>query len=145
MMKFRVAIVLALMVVFAAGAAAGWAYGRREGLSRSHRPPPRTEDMQRRVVEGLRRDLELTPDQWTKMEPIINETWGKISELQKATGRQVREMIRAQHLRFKEFLTEAQWTKLQELEARRSKRHGGGTNSPGLFPGGKPPGPSRQE
>jgi len=147
-MKFRLAIVLALVVVFTAGAAAGWAYGRREGLSRSQRTPPRPEDMQRRVIEGLQRDLELTPEQLAKIEPIINETWGKIGELQKGTGRQIREMVRAQHQRFKEFLTETQWAKLQEIEARRSKRHGdrgggggggGGGGSPGAGAAGAEP------
>ena len=138
-MKFRIAIVLSLTVVFFAGAAAGWAYGRKENSSRAQHPPPRQEDMQKRVVEGLQRDLELSPEQIAKMEPIIVETWSKIGELQKTTGRQIREMVRSQHLRFKEFLSDTQWAKLQELDARRSKRHGGGTNGPGSFPGGRPP------
>jgi len=138
-MKSRFAILVALVVVFFSGAAAGWAYGRREGMARSQRPPPRPEDMQQRIIDGLQRDLALTPEQRTKLEPIVKETWGKVSEVQKATGRQIRDMFRAQHQLFKEFLTEAQWVKLQEVEARRWHRHGGGTNGPSSRPDGPPP------
>lgn len=137
-MKSRFAILLALVVVFFSGATAGWAYGRREGMTRSQRPPPRPEDMQKRILEGLQRDLDLNPEQRAKIEPIVQETWSKVSEVQKNTGRQIREMFRMQHAQFKEFLTEAQWVKLQEVEARRWHRHGG-TNSPASHSGGPPP------
>lgn len=146
-LKSRTAIVLALALVFASGAVAGWSYGRREVLSRNQqRTPPRPEDMQRRVLADMQRDLQLTPEQQAQVEPIVRETWEKVSEVQRATGRQVREMFKAQHQRLKPLLTDAQWTKLQEIDARRARRHGGGqgtnapssTNQPPLPP---PPGP----
>ena len=143
-MKSRGAILFALLAVFTAGAAAGWAYGRQDGLKRSQRPPWKPADMPGRVISGMEKDLELTAEQRQKMEPIVRETWTKIEETQKACSRQIREMVRAQHQQFKEFLTEPQWTKLQELEARRGRRRGGGTNGPGSsggFPGARPPGP----
>jgi len=143
-MKSRVAILFALLAVFTAGAAAGWAYGRQEGLKRSQRPPGKPADMPGRVISWMEKDLQLTAEQRQKMEPIVRETWTKIEETQKVCSRQIHEMVRAQHLQFKEFLTDPQWIKLQEMEARRGRRRGGGTNSPnasGGLPSGHPPGP----
>ena len=139
-MKSRLAILLALVVVFAAGAASGWAYGQRDGRTRAMRPP-RPEDMQKRALDGLQRDLVLTPEQVAKIQPIVTETVAKISELHRSNGRQMKETVKAQNLRIKEFLTETQWTKLQELETHRWKRPSGGTNSPpdGMRPPGPPP------
>ena len=137
-MKTRLGILLALLVVFAAGAASGWAYGQRAGRTRAMRPPP-PDDMQKHVVDSLRKDLTLTAEQVAKVEPIVRDTVAKISELRRTSGREMREAIKAQHLRFKEFLTDAQWTKLQEVEANRWKRHGGGTN--GAADGMRPHGP----
>lgn len=142
-MKSRVTILLALVVVFCAGATSGWAYGRRDAAKqRTQRPPWRPDDMQQRVLDGMQRDLDLTLEQRVKMEPILKETWSKIGELQKANGKQIHELVKAQHLQFKPFLSEVQWQKLQEAEARRSRRHGGGTNGPPMdrpMPAGPPP------
>jgi len=143
-MKTRITILLALVVVFCAGATSGWAYARREAAKRTQRPSWRPDDMQRRVLDGLQRDLELTPEQRAKVEPILKETWGKIGELQKATGKQIHELVKSQNLQFKGFLSESQWQKLLEADARRSRRHGGGTNGPPLdrpMPPVPPPAP----
>ena len=140
-LKSRTAIVLALVVVFCSGAVAGWSYGRREGLSRTPRTPPRPEDMQRRVLADMQRDLQLTPEQQAQVEPIVRETWEKVSEVQRATGRQVREMFKAQNQRLKPLLTEPQWTKLQEIDARRARRHGGGGTNAAASSTNLPPPP----
>lgn len=134
----RLGILFALLAVFAAGGVAGWSYGRQDGSRRGPRSSGRSEDMPERIITGLTRDLELKPEQRTKMEPIVRETWGKINDAQKSCGRQIRELVKAQHEQFKGFLDEAQWAKLQELEARRARRHG--TNGPG----GRMPGPAAQ-
>ncbi len=141
-MKTRVTILLALVVVFCAGATSGWAYGRRDAVKRTQRPPWRPDDMQQRVLDGMQRDLDLTPEQRAKVGPILKETWSKIAELQKANGKQIHELVKAQHLQFKPFLSDVQWQKLLEAEARRSRRHGGGTNGPPMereMPPGPPP------
>ena len=127
--KPKLAILLALVVVFAAGAAAGNAYGWREGFRKAMcRPPP--SDMKKHVVDGLQRDLLLTPEQRAKIEPIVAETAGKIGELHRATGQQMRELLKAQNTQFKDLLAPEQWTKLQELDKQRWHHRNGETNRP---------------
>ena len=128
-MKSRLAILLTLVVVFAAGAAAGGAYGWREGFRKAMRRP-RPDDMQKHVVDGLQKDLSLTAAQREKIEPIVAETTTKIGELHRNTGQQMRELIKAQNARFKDFLEPGQWDKLQELEKQRWRRRSGDTNRP---------------
>ncbi len=128
-MKSRLAILLTLVVVFVAGAAAGGAYGWREGFRKAMRRP-RPDDMQKHVVDGLQKDLALTAAQREKIEPIVAETTTKIGELHRNTGQQMRELIKAQNARFKDFLEPGQWDKLQELEKQRWRRRSGDTNRP---------------
>jgi Spy/CpxP family protein refolding chaperone len=128
-MKSRVAVLLALVVVFVAGAAAGGAYGWREGFRQAMRRPPPS-DMKKHVVDGLQRDLLLTAEQRAKIEPIVAETAAKIGELHRNSGQQMRDLIKGQNVRFKEFLDPVQWEKLQELEKKRWHRHNTDTNRP---------------
>jgi len=135
------AVILSLLVVFSAGAVAGWAFGRQTGLRQMERRPRSPDDLRQRMMASWQRDLELTPEQRDKMEPIVQETWVKIGEAQKACGRQIRDLIKVQHGQFKGFLSEGQWGKFQELEARRARRRSGSSNAPAGFPGHRPPGP----
>ena len=137
-MKPRLAILLALVVVFAAGASAGAAYGWREGFRKAMRRP-RPDDMQKHVIEGLQRDLALTTGQREKIEPIVAETAAKIGELHRTTGQQMRELIKAQNTRFKDILEPVQWDKLQELDKTRWHRRNGDTNRPPVTPPPPPP------
>jgi Spy/CpxP family protein refolding chaperone len=90
-----------------------------------------------RMRERLRVELKLTPEQMTKISPIIDRASAQLEEIRKDTGRRVHETILGAHREMAANLTEEQRAKLQEIEARHRQRH----RMHGPYPpeGGPPP------
>jgi Spy/CpxP family protein refolding chaperone len=74
--------------------------------------------MANRMKERLRSELNLTPDQATKIAPIVDKMAAQLEQVRIATGRQVHEAFIKAHHEMAESLTDEQRQKLERLEAR---------------------------
>ena len=111
-LKVRVAIGLAL--VFLAGLATGVFAGawhahhafadRHEGRMAEH------------MRDRLKHELNLTPDQLAKMEPILDQTAKRLQDIRIESGRRVSETLTDAHHQLSEFLNPEQKKQLQGME-----------------------------
>ena len=116
-------LVAGFVLVFVAGGIAGAALGgwyTRHLVFESHRPGR----MGDRMKERLRTELRLTPDQITKISPIIDKTTKQLREMRRDTRRRVHEIMTEAHNEISVNLTDEQRQKLQQIEERhRRGRH----------------------
>jgi Spy/CpxP family protein refolding chaperone len=116
-------LVAGFVLVFVAGGIAGAAFGgfyARHLLFDVHHPG-RVGD---RMKERLRAELSLTPEQVTKISPIVDKTASQLKEIRRDTGRRVHEVMSAAHDEIAVNLTDEQRQKLQQIEERHRRwRH----------------------
>src|SRR5207247_10157228 len=87
-------------------------------------PFPRPELIGGRMKERLRTELNLTPEQVTKISPIIDKTAAQLRDIRRETGRRVHETIAESHRQMAANLTDEQRQKLQQIEERHRRwRH----------------------
>jgi Spy/CpxP family protein refolding chaperone len=120
-------IALALVLVFFAGLATG-VFGTVHHI-RAFMFEQRAGHLRQRMTEHLRRELQLTPEQVGKVQPIVERSADRLEEIRTETSRRVSETMRQSHEEIAPHLTPEQKAKLEELE----KRHRGG------FHGRRPP------
>ena len=119
-------LVAGFVLVFVAGGIAGAALG---GWYAHHlffeiHHPGRVGD---RMKERLRTELRLTPEQATKISPIVDKTAAQLQEIRRDTGRRVHEIMTEAHKEIAVNLTDEQRQRLQEIEERHRRwrhRHG---------------------
>jgi Spy/CpxP family protein refolding chaperone len=77
------------------------------------------------MKERLRAELKLTPEQVTKISPIIDNTAIQLREIRRDTARRVHETISKAHQDMAANLTDEQRQKLHQIEERHRRwRHG---------------------
>ena len=105
------------LLVFIAGGTTGAFLGASHAR-RAFFDPNHGEIMGERIRERLRSQLDLTPEQMTKISPIINKTTDQLQQIRGETGRRVRDLIRNSHEEMAAYLDETQRAKLQKIEER---------------------------
>jgi len=114
-LKWRLAIVLA--IVFSAGMATGLFAGARHArqiFAGKHQ----TAQFEGRMRDHFKRQLELTPEQYEKVAPILDEMGKKLAVIREETGTRVTETMQQSHAELAPLLTEAQRAKLEEMKKR---------------------------
>lgn len=80
-----------------------------------------------RMKEQFRSELHLTPEQMTKISPIIDKTAAELQQVRRDTGGRVREIWMEAHRQIATNLTDEQRQKLQQMKERHHQwrhRHG---------------------
>lgn len=113
-LKWRIAV--ALLFVFLAGVAVGvfgTAHHVREVML-GHRPP----HFRGRMAEHLRRELRLTPEQFSQVQPIVDRSADRLEQIRRETNQRVQETIHAAHGELAPYLTPEQRARLDEMAQR---------------------------
>jgi Spy/CpxP family protein refolding chaperone len=119
-------LVAGFVLVFVAGGIGGATLGglyARHLFFEIHRPG----SVGDRMKERLRTELRLTPEQVTKVWPIVDKTAAQLQEIRRDTGRRVHEIMAEAHKEIAANLTDEQRQKLQQIEERHRRwrhRHG---------------------
>jgi Spy/CpxP family protein refolding chaperone len=111
---------LVLAVIFVAGILTGAALTIGLGAHFMHPPGPR--DMNRFWMAKLTRDLNLTPDQQSKIEPILADAATKIQSLHRDEVVRGSQIFKAANDQIAALLTPEQKVELQKIESDREKR-----------------------
>src|SRR4029453_14750468 len=116
-------LVAGFLLVFVAGGIAGAALG---GLYARHLffefHHPRMASAQ--IKEPFGAELSLTPDQVTKVSPIIDKAAQQLQEVRRSTGKRVREIMGEAHREIAANLTDEQRQKLEQMKERHHRwRH----------------------
>jgi hypothetical protein len=121
-LKWQVAV--ALLLVFIAGVAVG-VFGTAHHVRRlmfAMHPP----HLRGRMAEHLRRELRLTPDQFAKVQPIVERSANRLEQIRAETNQRVRETIHQAHAEITPYLNPEQRTQLEQMEEHhRRALHGG--------------------
>jgi Spy/CpxP family protein refolding chaperone len=124
------------ILVFLAGAMTGAFFGAvhaRHVFVEFHRP----DLVASRMKERLHSELKLTPEQETKIWPIVDKMAAQLEQIRTDTGRRVHQTFMDAHRDMSSNLTDEQRKKLQEIEERHRTfhvMHGGHGGSPGEMP-----------
>jgi Spy/CpxP family protein refolding chaperone len=133
----RKTALLYLAGVFLLGAVAGGAIGYSQAQPRPKfgGPPPKPEDYVRGKCERLTKQLNLTPEQLSKIEPVVRERMEKMRSLNEESHRRVIEALKDSDRKLSEHLDPEQKSKYAEIQAQKLNR------GPGWSPWG--PGPNQ--
>src|SRR5213592_4881448 len=110
-------LIAGFILVFVAGGISGAFLGglyARHLFFGFHHP----EQIGARMKEGLRAELNLTPEQLAKISPIIDKTTAQLRDIRRDTGRRVRQIIADAHRQMAAALTDEQRQKLKQIEER---------------------------
>ena len=115
-------LIVGFLLVFIAGGVTGAFFGASYAhqmffQSRHHGM------MADRIRQRLRKELDLTPEQLTKISPIIDKEAGQLEQIRQETGQRVHGIIADAHQQIATNLTDEQRTKLKDFEARMRQRH----------------------
>ena len=116
-------LIAGFLLVFVAGgvtgAFIGGSYARRHFFELHH--PDR---IGARMKDGLRAELNLTPEQVAKISPIIDRTASQLRNIRRDTGQRVHQVMADAHRQIAADLTDEQRQKLQQIEEQhRQWRH----------------------
>jgi Spy/CpxP family protein refolding chaperone len=116
-------LIAGFLLVFVAGGITGAFLGgsyARYHFFELHHP----ERIAGRMKERLRTELNLTPEQLTKISPIIDKTTAQLRDIRRDTGRRVHGIIADAHRQMATELTDEQRQKLAQIEERHRRwRH----------------------
>jgi hypothetical protein len=94
------------------------------------------------MKERLRAELDLTPEQVSKISPIVEQMASDLEQIRSETGRRVHETFQQAHREMAASLTEEQKRKLEKMEMRHRPWHGfhghGSRKPPPGGPGERP-------
>jgi Spy/CpxP family protein refolding chaperone len=118
-------LIAGFLLVFVAGgitgAFVGGSYARHHFFELRH-----PERIGGRMKDRLRTELNLTPEQLTKISPIIDKTTAQLRDIRRDTGRRVHQIIADAHVQMATQLTDEQRQKLKQIEERHRRwRHHG--------------------
>ena len=115
-------ILASLAAVFVAGAAAGVAIGyplgRKTVLQRPPRPP---RDMAAHMLDHYTRELGLSTNQVSQVDPLIQDASQRVRALHKENFRQTDSIMQECNRRIVALLDPAQQEKFKQMEERRNK------------------------
>jgi Spy/CpxP family protein refolding chaperone len=82
-------------------------------------------DIGERMRHRLQRELDLTPEQMTKISPILDRAAAQLQQMRRDSGQRVREILNETHRQMTPHLTDEQREKLEQIEQRhrRWRRH----------------------
>ena len=131
-------LIAGFLLVFVAGgvtgAFVGGSYARRHFFELHH-----PERIGARMKDGLRAELNLTPEQVAKISPIIDKTASQLRNIRRDTGQRVHQVMADAHRQIAADLTDEQRQKLQQIEERhRQWRHHHFRESPAEMPSATP-------
>jgi hypothetical protein len=91
------------------------------------------------MMERLRTDLKLTPEQVAKISPIVDKAAAQLQQVRRDTGRRVHEIMTEVHQQIAANLTDGQRRELQQIEERHQRARYGrwpheATPQPSLAP-----------
>jgi Spy/CpxP family protein refolding chaperone len=124
-LKWKIAI--AFLLVFVAGGVTGTFFGFHHLRRHIILGPPNSGEMKERMREHLRRSLDLTAEQETKIAPIVDTTSAKLEAIRVETAERVRAVMEQSKKDVSPLLTPEQQKKLDKLESehRRMMLHHG--------------------
>ena len=130
----RTAIIGYLGATFVAGAVAGVFGARAFPAKPTPRPPRESGAMSARILKRWTTDFHLSPEQITKIEPILKAAETDVSGIHQETERRMKGSFERMHQQVLPLLDEDQKQLLEEhrkkMERRgNERRHGGGGNS----------------
>ena len=82
-------------------------------------------DIGERMPHRLQRELDLTPEQMTKISPILDRAAAQLQQVRNDTGQRVREILNETHRQMTPHLTDEQREKLKQIEERHRRWHHG--------------------
>jgi len=115
-------LIAAFLLVFVAGGITGAFVGgsyARHHFFEVHHP----EGIGARMKDGLRAELNLTPEQVAKISPIIDKTASQLRDIRRDTGQRVHQVMAEAHRQMAVNLTDEQRQKLQQSEERHRRCH----------------------
>jgi hypothetical protein len=130
----RNAIIGYLAATFVAGAVAGVFGARAFPAKPAPRPPRETGAMSERILKRWTTDFHLSPEQVTKIEPILKVTDTEVSGIHQENERRMKGSFERMHQQVLPLLDEEQKRLFEEhrkkMERRASeRRHGGGATA----------------
>jgi len=139
-LKWKLAI--AFLIVFGAGMATGAMFGAFHFRRHLVLGPPHSGDVSDRMREHLRRALDLTAEQETKIKPIVESTTAKLETIRVETAERVRTVMDDSKREIAPMLSPEQQKKLETLETEHRKmmlHHGFGPGPHEKHPHPPPP------
>ena len=118
-LKWKIAI--AFLLVFVAGGVTGAFFGFHHLRHHIILGPPHSGEVKERMQEHLRRSLDLTSEQETKIKPIVDATSAKLEAIRVETAERVRAVMEESKKEVAPFLTPEQQKKLDKLESEHRK------------------------
>lgn len=117
-------VVLYATLIFVAGLFIGVLAGPH--MLRTFLHPPTPAEMSRHILARMQSRLSLTPEQTAQIKPLVEQTSSDIDAIRAATTKQVSDRIAETNSKIAPFITPAQKTKLDQMEAERREhmRHG---------------------
>ncbi len=131
---------LVLAVIFIAGVLTGVALN--VALSSHSNKPPGQHDFGKSIMTKITERLKLTPDQVTKIQPIIEDTAAKVRALHHEEMQRGADIFKANDDAIAAFLTPDQKAELQKMREEREKMFASHHHHDGLDDGGGPPPPT---
>lgn len=116
-LKWRLAILL--VIVFFAGLATGLFAGARH--ARDMFFVRHSAHMGERMREHLKRELKLTPEQFEKVAPILDDLSAKLEAIRNDTSTRVTDTMQQAHSDLAPLLTPEQREKLQQMKKRHQR------------------------
>jgi gas vesicle protein len=114
-------LIAGFLLVFVAGGLTGGFIGAHHARH-FFLGPPHSHGLPERMREHLRRQLELTPDQVSKISPIIDQTSSKLEAIRIETAQRVGATLEESHRQIAPQLTPEQREKLEKMEQMHKKR-----------------------
>jgi Spy/CpxP family protein refolding chaperone len=118
-LKWKIAI--AFLLVFVAGGVTGAFFGFHHLRHHIILGPPHSGEVGDRMREHLRRSLDLTSEQETKIKPIVDATSAKLETIRVETAERVRAVMEESKKEVAPLLTPDQQKKLDKLESEHRK------------------------
>jgi Spy/CpxP family protein refolding chaperone len=118
-LKWKLAF--AFLLVFSAGGVTGAFFGLHHLRHHIIMGPPHSGEVGDRMREHLRRTLDLTPEQETKLGPIVEATSAKLEAIRTETAERVRTVMEESKKEVAPLLTAEQQKKLDKLESEHRK------------------------
>ena len=110
--------ILYLVAIFIAGAACGSIIGYSSGKQQAV-SPARQKEISERTLKRLQARLNLTPEQFGKIKPIVEQNSASMQNLQRESWLRVSDTFKRMNAQISTYLTEEQRHKLDAMENER--------------------------
>ena len=114
-------LIAGFLLVFIAGATTGAFFGASHARRMFFQP--RHGMIAEHMRDRLQKELSLTPEQMTKISPIIDKTATQLEQIRQETGQRVHGLMTDAHREIATNLNDEQRAKLKDMEARFRRWH----------------------